>query len=102
MSQKIIEVQLTTLSDADVLIFGLDKEQPYAYIVDLNSSSSQSELKIVFAKLLQVLLEEDISLEFTIAPDYKKGLYKDVCKEYIDDLNRELTQVKVNISRELN
>lgn len=102
MSQKVIEVKLTVLSDADVLIFGLNEDQPEAYIVNLNSADSQNELKEVFSHLLQILLEEDISLKYTIAPGYSKGLYKDVCKEYIDDLNRELSQVRSNIEKELN
>lgn len=101
MSQKMIEVKLTVLSDADVLIFALDEEHPEAYVVDLNSSSSQNDLKKIFSRLLQILLEEDILLQYTPVPGYSKGLYKDVCKEYIDDLNRELSLVKMNMSKDL-
>ena len=95
MSQKVIEVKLTVLSDVDVLIFGLDEEQPEAYTVNLNSADSQNELKKVFSLLLQMLLEEDISLKYIIAPGYSKGLYKDVW-------NRELSQVKTNMEKEIN
>lgn len=102
MSQKMIEVKLTALSDTDVLVFGLDEEQPEAYAVNLNSTDSQNELKMVFSHLLQMLLDEDISLKYTVAPGYSKSLYKDVCKEYIDDLNRELSQVKANMEKEIN
>jgi len=101
MSQKMIEVKLTVLSDIDVLIFGLDDEQPEAYVVDLNSSNSQNELKTVFSRLLQMLLDDDISLQYTIAPGYNKRLYMDVCKEYVDDLNRELSQVRTNMEKDL-
>ena len=102
MSQKVIEVKLTVLSDVDVLIFGLDEEQPEAYTVNLNSADSQKELKKVFSHLLPMLLDGDISLKYTIAPGYSKGLYKDVCKEYVEDLNRELTQVRVTMGKEIN
>lgn len=102
MSQKVIEVTLTVLSDVDVLIFGLDEEHSEAYVVNLNSSNSQNELKNVFSRLLQMLLCEDIALKYIIAPGYNKGLYKDVCKEYIDDLNKELLQVKGNVDKETN
>ena len=102
MSQKVIEVKLTVLSDVDVLIFGLDEEQPEAYVVNLNSADSQNELKKVFSHLLHMLLEEEIFLKYTVAPGYSKGLYKEVCKEYIDDLNRELTQVRANMNKEIN
>ena len=101
MNQKVIEVKLTVLSDIDVLIFGLDEEQPEAYVVNLNSADSQNELKKVFSHLLQMLIETDIYLKYTIAPGYSKGLYKDVCKEYIDDLNRELSQVRANMEKEI-
>lgn len=102
MSQRVIEVKLTTMSDVDVLIFGLDEERPEAYTVNLNSATSQNELKEVFSKLLELLLEEDIVLQLSIALGYSKGLYKDVCKEYIEDLNREILQVKSNMKKELN
>ena len=102
MSQKMIDVELTVFSEADVLIFRLDDEHPDEYVVNLNSSSSQNELKKVFSKLLQMLLEEDVLLKYSIAPGYSKGLYKEVCKEYIDDLNRELLQVKESMHSEIN
>ena len=101
MSQRIIKVKLNVISDVDVLIFYLDDEKPDEYIVDLNNSTSQSSLKHVFSKLLNTLVEEDIKLELEIDKDYKKGLYKDVCTEYIEDLNRELIQVKESIMQEI-
>lgn len=101
MSQRVIDVILTVSADVDVLVFSLDDNQPDDYVVNLNSSASQNELKKVFSKLLQLLLEEDIVLKLVIAEGYGKGLYKDVCKEYIDALNRELIQVKDNLKREL-
>lgn len=101
MSQRVVEVKLTVSADVDVLVFCLDEENPDAYTVNLNSATSQNDLKAVFSKLLQLLLEEDVSLKLVIADGYGKGLYKDVCKEYIEDLNRELLQVKENINREI-
>lgn len=102
MNQRVIEVKLAVLSDADVLIFGLDEERPEAYVVNLNSTSSQAELKNIFSYLLRILLEEDILLKYAVAPGYRKDLYKEVCKEYIDDLNHELSQVKASINKEIN
>lgn len=102
MSQRVIDVKLTAMSDVDVLIFGLDEERPEAYAVNLNSPTSQNELKTVFSKLLELMLEEEIQLKLSIESGYSKGLYKDVCREYIEDLNRELVQVKTNMKKELN
>ena len=101
MSQRIIDVTLTVSADVDVLVFGLDDEHSDAYAVNLNSATSQNELKVVFSKLLQLLLEENIVLQLVIAEGYGKGLYKDVCREYIDDLNRELAQVKESMKKEI-
>ena len=98
MSQRVIDVTLTVLSDVDVLVFGLDDKK---HTVNLNSATSQNELKNVFSRLLQLLLQEDITLNLVIDKDYGKGLYKDVCREYINDLNRELTQVKASLIKEI-
>ena len=101
MSQRVIDVTLTVLSDVDVLVFGLDDKKQYDYTVNLNSATSQNELKNVFSRLLQLLLQEDITLNLVIDKDYGKGLYKDVCREYINDLNRESTQVKASLIKEI-
>ena len=101
MNQKVIDVTLTVLSDKDVLVFRLDDEHPDEFVVNLNSPNSQNELKAVFSQLLQTILEAEVLLRFVIAPGYSKNLYKDVCKEYIDDLNRELSQIKAVISKEI-
>lgn len=101
MSQKVIDVILTVSADVDVLAFQLDEKNPDAYTVNLNSSASQLELKRVFSKLLQLLLEEDIILQLVVAEGYGKILHKDVCREYIDDLNRELVQVKENLQKDI-
>lgn len=101
MNPRTIDVLLTVSGDADVLVFALDEECPDFYTVSLSTSSSQNDLQKVFSKLLQMLLDEDIVLSLTIADGYSKGLQKDVCLAYIDDLNRELVQVKTSMSAEL-
>lgn len=98
---KKIDVTLTVLNEIDVLIFSLDEDNPEKYKINLNSSTSQSEIKDVFAKLLEILIENDILLELKIADGYSKGLYKDVCTEYISDLNREIQQIKITINQTL-
>lgn len=101
MNLRVIDVELTVLGEVDVLIFHFDNESPEKYLINLNSSTNQVEIKEVFAKLLELLIQEDLELKLIIAPGYTKGLYKDVCAEYISDLNREILQVKSNIAREL-
>lgn len=100
MSQM-IDVLLTVNGDADVLIFKLDEEHPDDYIIDLNSDSNQTQLKKVFAKLLEKLLVDEVHLSYSVAEGYSKGLYKDVCKEYIEDLNSEISNVRNQINSDL-
>lgn len=97
--KKTIDVLLTVLGETDVLIFGFDDEQPEKYVVNLNSSSSQAEIKDVFSRLLELLITDDIVLDLKFSEGYSKGLYKEVCTEYINDLNREILQVKESISK---
>ena len=101
MSQRIINVELTLSGETDMLVFHIDNGNSEKYSVNLNSHTSQTELKLVFSKLLEILIQDDVELALTIADGYSKGLYKDVCTEYISDLNREITQVKETIIREL-
>lgn len=98
VEKKTVDVVLTVLGETDVLIFRLDNEQPEKYVVNLNSGSSQAEIKDVFSRLLEMLITDDIVLELQFSEGYSKGLYKDVCTEYINDLNREILQVKQSIS----
>lgn len=101
MNQIAIDVELTVLGETDVLLFHIDEDNPDKYCINLNSASSQSELKDIFSKLLEMLIENDIYLSFIIADGYSKGLYKDVCAEYIDELNKEIIQVADSIRKEL-
>ena len=94
MNQKTICVRLKTVDQSDVLTFDLDEENPEKYVVNLNDANSQNSLKQVFVKLLNILIDSDIELSLEIDENYKKGLYKDVCIEYINELNKELEDVK--------
>lgn len=102
MSQEKVKVKLKEVDKTDYLVFDLDEEQyPDGMKVNLNSSTSQADLKQVFAKLLELMIEGPIKLELQISEGYSRGLYKDVCKEYIDDLNKEIEQVYNNLQDEL-
>lgn len=102
MSQEIVRVELKEIDEIDYLVFNLDEEQyPDGIKVDLNSSISQADFKRVFAKLLELMVDNSIKLELQIAEGYSRGLYKDVCKEYINDLNKEIEQVYNNLQDEV-
>lgn len=101
MSLKTIDVLLTFREEKDVLIFQLDDAEPEKYCVNLNSETSQNELKAVFAKLLETLMVENVELRLVTDVKYKTMLYIEVCGEYISALNQELVQVKRLINEEL-
>ena len=44
------------------------------------------------------MVHSEVSLNLTIDDNYKKTLYKDVCQEYIKDLNKELQKVHEQMS----
>lgn len=101
MNQKQIEVLLTVVGESDVLNFILDQEKPDEYVVNLNSDTSQSELKKVFSKLLELIIENNVKLVLKIAEGYSKVLYMDVCTVYIDDLNREISSVAESVRKDV-
>ena len=89
MNPRTIDVLLTTQGeDRDILRFTF-KEETYIDI-DLNSATCQSEIKKLFAELLKVASVDDIELTFSCEKDFPRGLYKEVCEEYIKDISREL------------
>ena len=99
MNQKVINVELLAVGEeSDILRFKFDD---YSKDVNLNSPLCQNELREVFVCLLHVLMERYVHLELCYADDYNRGLYKEVCEEYINDLNRELESAKEIISKEL-
>ena len=101
MNQIEIKVELTVIGDTDVLVFHIDEENPQNYVVNLNSANNQTDIRKVFMKMLEMLFDNDIKLQFDVAEGYSKGLYKDVCTEYISELQREISNVKEKLINEL-
>ena len=67
----------------------------------LKDDESQNNLKNIFVKLLTEITKYPVELQFLENPEYKTGLYIDVCKEYIKDLNKEITNVRKNMPEKL-
>ena len=59
-------------------------------------------MKSMFSVLLKKAVHTNLSLKFSAAPGYTRGMYIEVCEEYIKDLNRELCEVVDAIRNELN
>ena len=62
---------------------------------------TKAELKVVFSKLVKLSLESNVKLNLVIDDSFNRGLYKDVCKEYIKDLQAELDNAKAKIIKEI-
>lgn len=95
--EKLVRVHLEKREEQDYMIFEFEEES----VVCLNNESSHNELKLVFSKLLAILIVGAVKLEFINVKEYSTGLYIDVCKEYINDLNREISNVRKNIPEKL-
>lgn len=99
MNQITLNVKLFAEStDDDILAFLFEDAESR---VNLNTDSCQAELKEAFSKLIKLSLDNDVSLNLIIEDGYGRGLYKDVCTEYIAELQRELDSVKEKIRREI-
>ena len=99
MNQITLNVKLFAEStDDDILEFQFE---PTKCRVNLNTDSCQAELKDVFSKLIKLSLNNDVELNLIIEDGYGRGLYKDVCVEYIAELQHELDTVKDKIRREM-
>ena len=95
---KAINVHLEKRENKDYLVFGFEEVAE----VCLNDDESQNNLKSIFVKLLTEITKYPVELQFLENPEYKTGLYIDVCKEYIKDLNKEITNVRKNMPRTAN
>ncbi len=95
-NQEIVEVRLLDDEGTDTLLFNFP-DNGKSISVNLNSTSGQKDLKKVFETVLKELSSKDIKLALEIDEHYKKGLYKEVCEEYIADLNKEIKNVREEI-----
>ncbi len=93
MNPEMINVRLLDLDKVDTLIFEVP-ETENGISVNLNNNEGQKDLKKVFENLLVLINDHDVELKLEIDEHYKKGLYKEVCAEYIDDLNKEIKSVR--------
>ena len=97
MNQEIIKATLLEQDDIDILRFEFDEELD----IDLNSPECQTSLKRLFTLILEETLYRNILIELEIQDGYSRGMYIEVCEEYIKDLNRELREVTEIIKKEI-
>ena len=95
--EKIFKVHLETKGKDDFMCFGFEEEKT----VCLTSEECQNDLLEIFNVLLKELINSPVKLEYSPNPNFKKGLYIDVCSEYIKDLNREVNSIRKKIPEKL-
>ena len=98
MNQEIIKATLLEQDDIDILRFEIDEEE---LDINLNSSECQNSLKKLFTLILEKVVDESVKITLEIQDGYSRGMYVEVCKEYIKDLNRELGEVTELIKKEI-
>ena len=98
MNQEIIKATLLEQDDADVLRFEIDEEE---LDINLNSPECQNSLKKLFTLTLEKVIDGSVEITLEIQDGYARGMYIEVCEEYIKDLNRELGEVTEIIRKEL-
>lgn len=96
MNQACIKVKLFDNKGIDTLLFSIPDTNE-GISVNLNDTSGQKDLKFVFEELLKILSNQDVELKLLVDDSYKKGLYKEVCTEYIAELNKEIKEVRKEI-----
>lgn len=90
----VINVELLDKDGKDILHFDLVSESnPQGIDVNLDAEDGQTQLVTVFSCLLQKLLVNRVVLQLKIDAGYARALFKDVCTEYIKNLNSELDSV---------
>lgn len=62
--------------------------------LDLDDETNESQIKSLFASLLSEMVNSKITIRADIPETREHDLYGEVCKEYIDQLNSEISRIK--------
>lgn len=95
---KTINTSVEKKSDStEVLRFNYSDDPLDFDEVSLTGESGISDLKKVFCRLLSDAVNNDIHIEDPSSVGNPTGLFLDVCNEYIQDLNRELSEARAEM-----
>ena len=82
-------------------VFRLSSENGDDFDVRLTDAEDAIALKHMFSEILSSLLrDKEVSVSYEDTEDYKKGMYKEVCKEYVDVLASEIESAKTRLITE--
>lgn len=86
-----LKVLLRKEEDRDILEFLISDDE--TVIINLNSEDSQAEFKSAFLIILKQLQFGNIKFQLDVQDGYDNQLIKEVCEDYIIDLNNEIKEV---------
>jgi len=79
-------------------VFRLKTDTPIDVVVTDDAGTEQ--IQNMFIYLLDKLISNDVEIEFEKTPDYGNEMYENVCKDYIQSLNRELKEAREALIKE--
>lgn len=89
-----------TKSDEGKDVFRLYDDNGIISEISLGKNEGATELKDMFSRLLEALVEDDVRVAYVDTTDYPIGMYKDVCREYVKVLQDEIDRASQEIKRE--
>ena len=79
-------------------VFRLSSENGDDFDVRLTDAEDAIALKHMFSEILSSLLrDKEISVSYEDTEDYKNGMYKEGCKEYVGVLASEIESAKTRL-----
>ncbi|WP_418831139.1 hypothetical protein [Paraeggerthella sp.] len=95
MEQIEIKASLVKEGEIEKIRFDFDDKPE----LNLNDEKNQVQVKELFVKLLNELVKNNITIIPDIPESRKNDLYGEVCQEYINQLNSEISRVRSRLSQ---
>lgn len=96
---KNIRVLLLLEKNQDFIRFFINDEIGEYMDIDLNSNN-QSNLRLLYQKLIKLTLQHKLDLNLEIQEHYNNYLFKEIAIEFIKDLQSEIDKVRLDTTIE--
>lgn len=93
---KQINVKLFKEDEVDFLEFNLGSGKIHK--LNINLEDNQGDIKAMFCDLVSMLDEGSIQLVLEVQEAYDNKLLKEVAESYVADLNKEIENVRLEIT----
>jgi hypothetical protein len=91
---KKLQVKLYKQGDVDFLEFSVGSK---THKLNANSEDNQNEIKAMFCDVIPLLEQESLEFVLEIDENYDNKLLVEVATSYIEDLNKEIQNVRDEI-----